>query len=192
MLKTLVFKVINRCAVFVYERRAEYFAYRYKSQVELRGYVRMGYGSSIYIPTRDMSSYMKINNGTTFRRFCTLTLDGCGKLNLGEHNFFNNNCSINCLGTITIGNNNLFGEGVKIYDHNHRFSNPNELIARQGFSLGQVTIGNNCWIGSNTVILNNVVIGNNVIIGANNLIYTSIPDNAIVKSNISGSISYYM
>lgn len=106
-----------------------------------------------------------------------------GKLIIGNNVFFNNYCSVNCLSNINIGDGCIFGEGVKLYDHNHEYKDINLLIKQQGFKRGKITIGKNCWIGSNVVILNNVNIGDNVIIGANCLIYKSIPSNSIVKNN---------
>ena len=106
-------------------------------------------------------------------------------IKIGNGVFFNNYCSINSLGYIEIGDNCIFGEGVKVYDHNHLYNKEYEPIKNQGFSIGNVKIGDNCWIGSNVTILNNVSIGNNVIIGANCLIHKSIPDSCIVKNNNS-------
>lgn len=103
------------------------------------------------------------------------------KLIIEDDVFFNNYCSINCLNFISIGEGCIFGEGVKIYDHNHRYEDKKIRIKDQGFKLGTVEIGKNCWIGSNVTILNNVKIGDNVIIGANCLVYKSIPNNTIVK-----------
>ena len=58
-------------------------------------------------------------------------------------------------------------------------------INEQGYSIGSVEIGNNCWIGSNVTILKDVRIGNGCIIGANCLIKTGtmIPENSIVQQN---------
>jgi acetyltransferase-like isoleucine patch superfamily enzyme len=126
---------------------------------------------------------IRIDKDVHFRKFCNVIVAGVGQLYIGNKVFFNNYCSVNCLGKIEIGENTLFGEGVKIYDHNHLYSlNSNVLdVNRDEFSIGFVSIGKNCWIGSNVVILKNVIIGDNVIIGANNLIYKSIPSNVIVK-----------
>lgn len=109
-----------------------------------------------------------------------------GKVVIGKRCFFNNYCSINSLGYIEIGDNCIFGEGVKIYDHNHKYV-LGKLIVDSGYSIGKVIIKNNVWIGSNVTILKDVVIGNNVVIGANCLIYKDIPDNSLVLSE--GGIS---
>jgi len=103
-----------------------------------------------------------------------------GHLKIGENCFFNNNCSINCLGEIEIGNDNQFGEVVLLYDHNHEYANKELLISEQGYKIGKIKIGNNCWIGSNVVILKDVEIGDNVVIGAGCIIFKSIPSNSLV------------
>ena len=131
----------------------------------------------------------KIDIGNvTFRENCMIRVRQAGMLNLGNNIGFNRGCSINCLNSITIGDDCLFGESVKLYDHNHRFRDNTELIERQGYTLGKISIGNNCWIGSNVVILKNVTIGDNVVIGANCLVYKDVPSNTLVKS--TGDIEF--
>ena len=102
---------------------------------------------------------------------------------IGKKVFFNNYCSINCHERIEIGDNCIFGESVKIYDHNHRFRDINKTIMSQGYSTKSVTIGTNCWIGSNVCILPGSHIGDNVIIGAGTIISGTIPDGMIVTAN---------
>ncbi|MGN6605064.1 MAG: acyltransferase [Ginsengibacter sp.] len=121
-----------------------------------------------------------IDNNCRIRNNFNVTIGNNGVLSIGENCFFNNNCSINCLGKIEIGNNNQFGESVLFYDHNHRFSDTKKLISDQGFNVGTIRIGNNCWIGSNVVILQNVTIGDNVVVGAGCVIYKSIASNTKV------------
>lgn len=130
------------------------------------------------------NSFIEIKKNVLFRSFCNIMIYANAKLILNDNIFFNNYCSINCLGEIVIGENTIFGEGVKIYDHNHSYSfQENALIVeRNDFKIGIVHIGKNCWIGSNVTILANVIIGDNVIVGANNLIYKSLPSNVIVKA----------
>ncbi|WP_143450139.1 acyltransferase, partial [Lactobacillus crispatus] len=82
---------------------------------------------------------------------------------------------------VTIGDNTLFGENVKIYDHNHRFNKINIPIEKQGYSVKAVTIGKHCWIGSNVVILKGVTIGDNCIIGAGCVVSENVPENTILK-----------
>lgn len=122
---------------------------------------------------------IKIGKNVTIRK--RLNVVHGENVSIGNNVFFNNDCSINALGKIIIGDDCLFGENVKMYDHNHIFSDLNKPIRKQGMKVGEIIIGNNCWICSNVTILSNVTIGDNVIIGANCLIYKSIPSNTIVK-----------
>lgn len=110
-----------------------------------------------------------------------LYIEPTGHISFGNECFVNNYFSATSLQSISIGNNCLFGEGVKIYDHNHNYKDKDKLIGDQGFTSKEVVIGNNCWIGSNVTILAGVMIGDNCVIGANCLIYKDIPSNSIVK-----------
>jgi acetyltransferase-like isoleucine patch superfamily enzyme len=133
-----------------------------------------------------------IADNVQFREFCSILVQDNQVFAIGQNVFFNNYCSISCLGNITIGKGTIFGESVKLYDHNHEhyYNERNEIVVEaQKFKIGSIKIGKNCWIGSNVTILNNVDIGDNVIIGANNLIYKSIPANTIVKATQNQQIT---
>ena len=52
----------------------------------------------------------------------SITTGYSSRLNIGSGVYFNDGAVISCLGKITIGDNTLFGPGVKIFDNNHRFS----------------------------------------------------------------------
>lgn len=124
-------------------------------------------------------SKLKIGKNTTWRRGFSVMKATDAKIEIGDNCFFNNDCSINSNHLIKIGGV-LFGENVKIYDHNHRF-NEHKPIKAQGFSNGTVTIGERCWIGSNVTILKGSEIGNNCVIGAGCVISGKVPDNSIVR-----------
>jgi acetyltransferase-like isoleucine patch superfamily enzyme len=136
-------------------------------------------------PSITVSNKAIINIGSRveMRRYCNVIVEENAELFIEENVFFNNYCSINCQKKISIGFNTIIGEGVKIYDHNHKYTViPKFEISKDQFTTAEINIGDNCWIGSNVVILKGVTIGDNVIIGANCLIYKSIPDNSIVRS----------
>lgn len=109
-------------------------------------------------------------------------------IKIGDDCFFNNDCSLNSLNSITIGNRTIFGENVKIYDHNHKYNKKNIPIKQQGYSVGQVVIGHDCWIGSNVVILKGAHIGDNCVIGAGVVISSKIEDGSLVKLNENYSL----
>lgn len=115
-----------------------------------------------------------------FRRgFCVFVEDQ-GILKIGTNVFFNNDCSITVREKVTIGNNCIFGENVKIYDHNHKYKDADKLICEQGYSSKEVIINDNCWIGSNVIILKGVNIGKNSVIGAGVIVYKDVPENTVV------------
>lgn len=108
-----------------------------------------------------------------------ISCDG-GELSIGNNTGFNRNTIISCHSKITIGNNCLFAPNLCIYDHDHKFDY-NGL--REGYSVGEISIGNRCWIGANVTILKNTRIGDGCIIGAGCVIKGDIPAHSIVKGN---------
>lgn len=128
----------------------------------------------------------KCGKGTHFYPKCHIVLDEEGSILIGKNCFFNNNCSINSMQKIEIGDNCIFGENVCFYDHNHEYKLREELIRKQGYNKKRIKIGNNCWIGSNVIILSGVEIGENVVIAAGTTVTKSIENNSIVidKNNL--------
>jgi len=127
---------------------------------------------------------VKVGDGLNFRGYCNVLVAKNANLTVGDSVFFNRYCSINCLYKISIDDYTIFGEGVKLYDHNYDYKSGGDKVRFAGYRKSEIAIGKNCWIGSNVTILNNVKIGDNVIIGANNLIHKSIPSNSIIKSKV--------
>ncbi|MBP2622669.1 DapH/DapD/GlmU-related protein [Streptococcus oricebi] len=126
------------------------------------------------------SSQLEIGEGVTFKSFTSLEVAGGASLNLGKRVFFNDHCTLRCMHKIEIGKDTMFGDGVRLFDHNHRYSNYH--IEKIAHNTAPISIGKDCWIGANSVILAGVTIGDNVVIGANSLIYRDIPSNSIVMS----------
>ena len=102
--------------------------------------------------------------GVTWRSHFHLAIEPKAKVEIGENCFFNHDCSISAMQQVTIGANTLFGENVRIYDHNHRFRQAKN-IADQGYTMGAVSIGKNCWICSKMVNINEKIIGNHLKVG---------------------------
>jgi acetyltransferase-like isoleucine patch superfamily enzyme len=175
---SLIIKLVNKY-------RTDYFRHIHQLRATIAPGVGFGKGSDVLFFPETANARLIIGERTTFRQRCNIGLNFDGILAIGKDNFFNNDCSVTCLHSVIIGNNNLFGEGVKIYDHNHEFRDKEKLIQEQGFKKGRIQIGNNCWFGSNCIILNNVTIGDNVIIGANVLVYKSIESNSIVRATMA-------
>lgn len=123
---------------------------------------------------------IKIGKNFRFRKRLKIIIDKNGRLSIGDNNFFNNDCSINCMEEIVIGNDNLFGESIKIYDHNHVFNEDNEVL-RNKFKTSSICIGNNNWVGSNAIILKNASMGDRNVIGAGVVINEKIDSLKLIK-----------
>lgn len=125
-----------------------------------------------------------LGNDVNIRNYCNILVGNDAELSIGNRFFMNNYCSINCLEKIEIGENTLFGEGVKLYDHNHQYSaEPEFKVEHQKFNTAPIKIGKNCWLGSNVTVLKGVTIGDNVIIGAGCLIYKDVAANSVITLN---------
>jgi len=125
-------------------------------------------------------SRLKIGKGFTYRSGFHVVIEECGVVKIGDDVFFNNYCSVCCLESITIGDGTIFGENVKIYDHNHCYKDTDVPIKEQGYTSAPVNIGKHCWIGSNVTILKGVTIGDYSVIGAGCVIYKDVPPNSVV------------
>ncbi len=181
MLERIV-KKINGISFSIFKKKLSDIQKASKlSNVSIHKQNSISFDTVIYITSKAKKLFIGSDVGC--RRFCNFLVYPNATLIINNGVYFNNYCSINCLGYIEIGENTLFGEGVKIYDHNHKYYYQNEklIVEKADFTIGKIVIGKNCWIGSNVSILNNVVIGDNVIIGANCLIYKSLPSNTVVK-----------
>lgn len=71
---------------------------------------------------------LQVGKNFSFRNNFSLRIKEMGKIIIGENVFFNNGASLNAIEEIRIGNNCIFGENVKIYDHNHKYKDDSMLI----------------------------------------------------------------
>lgn len=94
--------------------------------------------------------------------------------NIGAHAY------VGCSGKITIGNNVMISPRVSLYAENHIFKEANIPMKLQGVDVGEIVIGDDCWIASNSIILSNVKIGKGVVVAAGSVVNKDIPDFAIV------------
>ena len=123
-----------------------------------------------------------VGKKTSFRKGFSVVIDG-GKIKIGDNCFFNHYCTLASMESITIGDGTIFGENVKVYDHNHYYANYNSPIKEQGYNLSAIKIGSHCWIANNVVILKGVTIGDNSVVGAGCIIHKDVPANTVVFCN---------
>lgn len=151
--------------------------YLKRLQIQLIG----KYSRSVQIRLFSKSS-MKVGKNFLMRSGVKIRANYYGKLIIGNRVGFNNDCMISCMSEIIIGDNVIFGQGVKLYDHDHDYKKTG-IIRDSGYISEPILIKDNVWIGSNCVILKGAVIGSNTVIGANTVVYGNIPDNSVVYSN---------
>lgn len=120
-----------------------------------------------------------IQENVTINQFNFITVKSKAKLSIGKNTYITRG-TISCLGEVSIGENCILGEGMKIFDHNHQYTTEPFSVSKTEFSIGKVKMGNNVWTGANIVILKDVTIGNNVILGAGCVIHKDVPDNSII------------
>lgn len=124
---------------------------------------------------------LKVGRGVHFRKSFTINIAKNGKVEIGDRTFFNNYCAIHCHNKIKIGKDNLFGENVKIYDHNHVFNDKSKDI-KKTYKDDAVTIGDGNWFGSDTVILSKTSVGDSNVIGAGMVINSKFDSNLLIKN----------
>lgn len=110
----------------------------------------------------------------TFRSGFHLVIEESGRI-IGDNCFFNNYCTLATINLIKIGEGTLFGENVKVYDHNHCYKDTTTPFKNQGYTSAPIKIGKHCWIASNVVILKGVTIGDICCIGAGCVVYKDVP-----------------
>ena len=109
---------------------------------------------------------------------------------LGDYSGLGRDNIIDCHSKITIGSRVLIGPNVTIFTSNHIWSPLERTYYRQGFTYGEVIIGDDCWIGSNVIILPHVKLGKGVTIGAGSVVTKSIPDFAVAVGSPAKVIKY--
>ncbi len=98
---------------------------------------------------------------------------------IGDRSSVASGCFLGCSGLITIGNDVMFGPGVRVFSENHVFADSDRTIKSQGVERSTVVIGDDCWIGSGTTITANVRIGRGVVVGAGSVVTQDLPDFSI-------------
>lgn len=96
-------------------------------------------------------------------------------IKIGKDVFINKSCMFVDLGGITLEDNVLVGQEVKILSVNH----PIEPQNRRGVIIKSVKIKRNAWIGAGAIICPGVTVGENSVIGAGSVVTKDVPDNCV-------------
>jgi acetyltransferase-like isoleucine patch superfamily enzyme len=78
---------------------------------------------------------------------------------------------------ISIGDNVMMGENVKIYDNDHKIIGTQ--IQRREFETSPVVIGDGCWLANHAIVMRGTQMGPNTALGALSLASGTLDSNAL-------------
>ena len=96
------------------------------------------------------------------------------RLTIGDNTTIEWNAHIGCAGKISIGRDCIIAGRVTIMDHEHGY-NAARALHGQPLDVGEVEVGDGCFIGENAVLLKGARIGAHSVIGAGAVVTGSIP-----------------
>lgn len=100
---------------------------------------------------------------------------------MGEKVFFNFNCVVLDVSTVTIGSRTLFGPAVQLYTATHPLD-PAERASGREYAK-PVVIGDDVWIGGGAIVCPGISIGHRSVIGAGSVVTKNIPDDVFAAGN---------
>lgn len=95
---------------------------------------------------------------------------GPAKLSVGRNCRISYDCIIQANGGIELGDEVIFGPGVKLWSVNHVIDRLDTPIFDQGYDHKPVVIGNGVWLGANCFIMPGARIGDHVVISAGSVV----------------------
>lgn len=104
------------------------------------------------------------------------------RVEMGEKVGFNYGCYVNGFGGLTIGDRTIIGPYTMIHTANHEMDT-GRPIPEQGWNLGPVDIGPDCWIGMGVCILPGVTIGEGCVVGAGSVVTRDLEPYAVAVGN---------
>jgi acetyltransferase-like isoleucine patch superfamily enzyme len=117
-----------------------------------------------------------------------VVLDRCTMLDpfamrFGKDIFINENCTIEGMGGLTIGDNVIVGTGSQIWTFNHNFQRTDMPIRYQGETAKPVHIEDDVWIAAGCIILPGVTIGKGSVVAAGSIVTKDVAPYSIVGGN---------
>ncbi len=112
-------------------------------------------------------------------------------LKIGKNFHATRNFTVQCAGSITIGDDVLVASDVFIINYNHGLSPLTQSYLNNSLEVSEVVIGNGVWIGNNVIVLPGVHIGDKSIIGAGSVVTKDIPPYSIAIGNPAKVVKMY-
>lgn len=171
----LLFK-IKRNIPFVFRGGIIKFKMFFYRNVLINGRVRIESGVKLVIHPE---AHLKIQGNIFIGCGSFISILPKGNLIFGSATGVGNNNQIVCHNKIIIGDNTIIGPNVMLFDHNHLYDFE-KGVKHKSFDVGEIIIGNNCWLGAGSIILKDVHIGNNVVVAAGSVVTKDIPSGSVV------------
>jgi acetyltransferase-like isoleucine patch superfamily enzyme len=147
---------------------------KYYPKIEIKGKVVV---SKRYEIKLAKGSKLYINGNLILMNDVLIQANENAVITIGKNCFMNRTCSIVSHSSVTLGENVMLGEHVKIYDNDHAIEGA--TIMRKKFVTQDVHVGDNCWLANNVVVLKGSKIGDNVVVGAQSLVRGVLDSNSI-------------
>lgn len=122
------------------------------------------------------SGIIQIGERVEIRENSVLNVTAGGKIVIDDRVFMNDGCYINAREFVHVGSDTMFGQGVKVYDHDHDYRSENLKVK---FKQKSVEIGKNAWICSDVIILKGCVIGDHSVIAAGTVVRKDVANNVL-------------
>ncbi|MDT3404784.1 acyltransferase [Mucilaginibacter terrae] len=150
-------------------------------------------GKYTILKTADSRSSINFNQRIDLHNYVSLVAEDGGQINFGKRVSIGDYSTLRASrAQITIGDNTMLAQGVKLISTNHAYKDKNKLIHEQDIDTEKIgiTIGSDCWLGAGCVVLPGVTIANGVVVGANAVVTKDVPEYAIVVGIPAKVIAY--
>ena len=122
------------------------------------------------------NGHVSIGQNVEIRENVVLNVSDGGVISIGDNVFINDMCCINAREEILIKEDVMFGQGVKIYDHDHDYRSN---AIKTNFIQSPISIKKQTWVCSNVVILKGCTIGENSVIAAGTIVRKNVSPNVV-------------
>lgn len=139
-------------------------------------YLHIGKDVSIEL---DKKAFLKIGKHVGLRNHVYISVRDGARVILEDNVFINNACNIVSHNHIQIGKGSKLGPNVLVFDHDYNY-HVSDGLKNKDYLVGDIVIGNNCWIGAGSIILRNSEIGDNSVVAAGSVIKGKYPPNSII------------
>ena len=156
-----------------------YLKIKYPFKLKINS-LKVGLEKGVKIILKDARSKIVFNNMIYIMRNGNIEVYQGGSIEIGNNVSINKNASIVSRSKIRIGNNVSIGPNCSIYDHDHDFSNKDQLIQNQGYISSEILIGDDVWIASNVFIGKGVKISNGAIVASGSVLVNDVEANTVV------------